>query len=59
MDFDFRKLRFYYDFEVGAFRKLKYPTKLTFGQYRASSGYGRWVQRRWVGVWWVATMGCN
>ena len=41
LSFSFRKLCFIWDAEDGVFRKLQYPTRLTFAQYRASTGYGR------------------
>ena len=40
LSFSFRKLRFLYDTDEELFKKAKYPTKLTFAQYRASGGYG-------------------
>lgn len=41
VSFAFRKLRFIWDQGAGAFRKLQYPTRLTFAEYRASTGHGR------------------
>lgn len=39
--FSFRKLRFVWDATDGVFRKLHYPTRLTFAEYRSSTGHGR------------------
>ena len=39
--FSFRKLRFVWDAKDGVFRKLLYPTHLTFEEYRKSAGHGR------------------
>lgn len=38
--FDFRKQRFIYSKELGAFSKLPYPTKETFGLYLKCTGHG-------------------
>ncbi|CAH8303974.1 unnamed protein product [Eruca vesicaria subsp. sativa] len=38
--FDFRKQRFMYSKELGAFSKLPYPTKETFGHYLKCTGHG-------------------
>ncbi|CAF2036704.1 unnamed protein product [Brassica napus] len=38
--FDFRKQRFIYSKELGAFSKLPYPTKETFGHYLKCTGHG-------------------
>lgn len=39
--FSFRKLKFVWDDDESKFKKLKYPTKKTFAEYRKSSGYGK------------------
>ncbi|KAF2535826.1 hypothetical protein F2Q68_00018910 [Brassica cretica] len=38
--FDFRKQRFMYSKDLGAFSKLPYPTKETFGHYLKCTGHG-------------------
>uniref|UniRef100_A0A0D3E1K0 Cation-transporting ATPase n=1 Tax=Brassica oleracea var. oleracea TaxID=109376 RepID=A0A0D3E1K0_BRAOL len=38
--FDFRKQRFIYSKDLGAFSKLPYPTKETFGHYLKCTGHG-------------------
>jgi cation-transporting ATPase 13A1 len=39
--FEFRKLRFVWDPAARAFRRLEYPAKCTYGEYRAAAGHGR------------------
>lgn len=47
--FTFRKLRFLWNEDDSVFKKLKYPTKKTFSEYRKSSGYAseEQIQSAW------------